>query len=94
MHESFVPNRWRIGEPCGSVVLCSPGLRLARAYDWIEYPPSTGIAVPVTKSDAAVDRKTAVPASSPVDCIYANPIANGAENREEQVQSYHTFDSI
>jgi hypothetical protein len=30
----------------------------------IEYPPSTAIAAPVTKSDAALHRNTAVPASS------------------------------
>src|SRR5882762_8823876 len=31
-----------------------------------EYPPSTGIAVPVTKSDAALARKTATPAMSSI----------------------------
>lgn len=31
-------------------------------YACTEYPPSTGIAVPVMKSDAALDRKTAIPA--------------------------------
>ena len=34
------------------------------SYDWMEYPPSTAMAVPVTKSEAAAARKTAVPASS------------------------------
>src|SRR4051794_12911652 len=30
----------------------------------IEYPPSTGMAVPVTKSDALDERNTAIPAKS------------------------------
>src|SRR5436190_9558693 len=31
------------------------------AQPWIEKPPSTGIAAPVTKSEAALARKTAMP---------------------------------
>jgi hypothetical protein len=33
-------------------------------YPSTEYPPSTGIAVPVMKSDARLDRKTAMPDKS------------------------------
>src|SRR5207247_10443445 len=46
------------------------GLREAQAltlqliYTCTEYPPSTGIAVPVTKSDAGLARNTAMPANS------------------------------
>ena len=39
------------------------GLRSgAEPYPWTEKPPSTGMAVPVTKSDAGAARKTAIPA--------------------------------
>jgi len=31
---------------------------------WLEYPPSTGMAAPVTKSEARLARKTAMPAKS------------------------------
>jgi len=52
----------------------------------IEYPPSTGIADPVTKSDAAEARKTAMPAKSSM----APQRAAGAGIRFRRIQATST----
>ena len=54
----------------GSVASTAPGRNLVdaivdRAHPRTEYPPSTGIAAPVMKSEAGLARKTAMPAGSP-----------------------------